>query len=59
LPNEDAWCRSTRRRLSEEIFVFGYRVIYTDSDSTVLIVAVLHGARDVAGWLRRRGPATP
>ncbi len=37
-----------------EIFVFRYRLLYQVLPSEVRILAVLHGAMDFDGWLRRR-----
>jgi plasmid stabilization system protein ParE len=38
-----------------EIFVYRYRLIYQVFAEEVRILAVLHGAMDFEGWLRRSG----
>jgi toxin ParE1/3/4 len=35
-----------------ELLVFKYRLLYEVEDHRVLIVALLHGARDFATWRR-------
>lgn len=37
-----------------EIFVYRYRLMYQVTPSEVRILAVLHGAMDFEGWLRRQ-----
>ena len=36
------------------IGVFSYLIVYAPDTSPLLIIAVLHGARDVASWMRER-----
>jgi plasmid stabilization system protein ParE len=37
-----------------EIFVYRYRLLYQVHDTEVRVIAILHGAMDFDGWLRRR-----
>lgn len=39
-----------------ETFVFRYRLMYRVDDTTVVVVAFLHGARDFAKWRQQREP---
>ena len=39
-----------------ETFVFRYRLMYRVADTTVVVVAFLHGARDFATWRRNQEP---
>ena len=41
-----------------EIFVYSYRLIYGIAPSQVQIHGVIHGARDFAAWLEKRGRPT-
>ena len=45
------------RREIREIFVGAYRLIYQINGRSVVVIAFIHGARDLAGlWERRGGP---
>lgn len=37
-----------------EVFIFRYRLLYEVGDEQVLVVALLHGARDFAAWRQER-----
>lgn len=37
-----------------EVFVYKYRLQYEVSDTRVLVVAFVHGARDFASWQQRQ-----
>jgi toxin ParE1/3/4 len=44
----------TQTSTIREIFVYQYRVMYEVLNAEVRILAVLHGAMDFEGWLRRQ-----
>ena len=37
-----------------ELFIHRYRMLYQVHDDTVVVLAVIHGARDFERWRRRR-----